>query len=405
MDEGAKFLGDVRLAAGDDRMSETGDGAAPARDLEAVVDLLYEAVTDSSRWEPFLKACAEAFDSGAASIIITDGRMANGVFSVLYNLDPAKLGRAIQLSHADPRVTYSFERPGQPFSDYRVIPAEDLDNSPMAIECLGPSGMKYTLGVAFVDEETMTAVAVYRSPEARVYDEVETERYGFLVPHLRRAVRLALQFLKLEQEKWTALGVLDSMPMGVAVTDAECHLLHVNTAARLVLDSQDGLLARHGQLWGGTPDLSAELRAAIRRAVEGQAPHQAMAVPRREGSPLQVRIGALRRDSLLAGQPITLAQPVAVLYVTDPDQPQETMRDLLQRLYGLTPREVELAALLAKGGRLDDCATKMDISIPTARTYLRAMFAKTGAATQADLIRLILSAPAWTPPESGNTGE
>lgn len=367
------------------------------RSLEPVIDRLYEAVTDTSRWEAFLKAVAEAFDAPSASIIITDGGMINGVFSALYNLDPVLLDRVIQLGPTDPRVGYSFARPGKPFSDYREISAEALDNSPMSTEVLGRCGLKYTLGVAFVDAETLTAIAVYRPPAAPMFDEAESARFGILVPHLRRAVRLVCQFLKLEREKWAALEVLDTMAMGIAVVDAEGNLLHANVFARQILDRQDGLSLRHNQLWASVPQASMELRTAIRRAVEDGAYHQAMALPRRVGGPLMARVGGLHRNTL-AGQPVALSQPVAVLYLSDPDRPQETMLELLQRLYGLTDREVELASRLAGGARLDDCVQSMGIAMPTARSHLRAIFGKTGAATQADLIRLVLSAPVWTPP-------
>jgi DNA-binding CsgD family transcriptional regulator len=378
-------------------------GGTAACGLERAVDLLYEAVTDSARWEPFLKTCAETFDATAAALSIFESSWNGSVFSVRHNMDHVVYGKYVEHIHADPRLPMLEAKPGMAVSDHLELPQSAFDASPLYTEVMRPAGIEYGMGVHLPMEGLNAGFVICRPPAARVFDEAEVARFGVLVPHLRRAVRLVVQFLKLEREKWAALSVLDQMPLGLAVADAESHLLHANAAAGEILERRDGLLARHGQLWGGTPELSNRLRGAIRAAVEGAAPHQAMTLPRREGAPLLLRIGALHRNTL-AGQPFVLTQPVAVLYLTDPDRPQETMPELLQRLYGLTEREVELAARLAQGARLDDCAAAMDISMPTARTHLRTIFAKTGAATQADLVRLVLAAPVWTPPAARNGG-
>ena len=381
-------------------MSEKRQGGAEwGHDLEGVVDLLYEAVTDSAKWVPFLKACAESLDATSASLNIFEASWNGSVFCVHHNIDPTVYGKYVEHVRTDPRLPIMDAKPGMALSDHLELPQSVFDSSPLYTTVLRPGGIEFGLGVHLPMEGLNVGFVVNRPPDGRVFDREETGRFSLLVPHLRRAARLVVQFLKLEHQKWAALEALNGMPLGVAVTDAESHLLHANVAARQILDAQDGLLVRHGQLWGDTPESSNRLRLAIRRAVAGESPHQAMTLSRQAGTPLLLRIGALHRN-FLVDRPLSLERPVAVLYVTDPDRPQETMPELLQRLYGLTPREVELAALLAKGGRLDDCAETMGISIPTARTFLRTIFEKTHAATQADLIRLVLSAPVWTPPKS-----
>jgi DNA-binding CsgD family transcriptional regulator len=51
-------------------------------------------------------------------------------------------------------------------------------------------------------------------------------------------------------------------------------------------------------------------------------------------------------------------------------------------------------AALVDGERLDDYADRQQISINTARTQLKQIFAKTGHGRQADLIREALANPA-----------
>ena len=63
---------------------------------------------------------------------------------------------------------------------------------------------------------------------------------------------------------------------------------------------------------------------------------------------------------------------------------------LLAGAFGLTPAEARLAAALAGGGRaMPEIASALGISRETARSQLRAVFAKTGAGRQAELVGLL----------------
>jgi DNA-binding CsgD family transcriptional regulator len=66
----------------------------------------------------------------------------------------------------------------------------------------------------------------------------------------------------------------------------------------------------------------------------------------------------------------------------------------MQQLYQLTPKESEIAALLAIGQTLEEIATANGVTEATVRTQLRAIFAKTGTSRQAGLVRLALSGAA-----------
>ena len=58
--------------------------------------------------------------------------------------------------------------------------------------------------------------------------------------------------------------------------------------------------------------------------------------------------------------------------------------------YGLSYAEAKLATQLANGGSMEDAAERMGISIHTARTQLKSVFAKTGAKRQSELVAMLL---------------
>ena len=63
-------------------------------------------------------------------------------------------------------------------------------------------------------------------------------------------------------------------------------------------------------------------------------------------------------------------------------------------LYRLSPAQVRLARLIVDGHDLAGAADLLSVSINTLRTQLQRIFDKTGARTQAALVRSLLSADA-----------
>jgi len=64
---------------------------------------------------------------------------------------------------------------------------------------------------------------------------------------------------------------------------------------------------------------------------------------------------------------------------------------LLRRVFGLTPAEARLAALMGEGKALEDAAEKLGVKRETARNQLKAIFAKTETNRQGQLIALLSS--------------
>jgi DNA-binding CsgD family transcriptional regulator len=62
---------------------------------------------------------------------------------------------------------------------------------------------------------------------------------------------------------------------------------------------------------------------------------------------------------------------------------------ILQTAYRLTPAEARLAQAVSGGLSLAEAANQFSITAATARSQLKAIFAKTGATRQSDLLRLV----------------
>ena len=61
----------------------------------------------------------------------------------------------------------------------------------------------------------------------------------------------------------------------------------------------------------------------------------------------------------------------------------------LAQLFDLLPSEARLALALARGMSIAEAAVDLGITVESARTYSKRIYAKTGARGQADLVRFV----------------
>jgi DNA-binding CsgD family transcriptional regulator len=76
--------------------------------------------------------------------------------------------------------------------------------------------------------------------------------------------------------------------------------------------------------------------------------------------------------------------------LADPGLPADTPLQALRKMFGLSEREAEIALLISSGMRPATAAVRMGITLNTARTHLKHVFQKSGAASQAELVRIVI---------------
>ena len=64
---------------------------------------------------------------------------------------------------------------------------------------------------------------------------------------------------------------------------------------------------------------------------------------------------------------------------------------VFSEIYKLTPAEGELVQLLAQGRSLEEAAAFRSVTLNTARSQLKQIFAKTGTRRQSELLQVVLS--------------
>jgi DNA-binding CsgD family transcriptional regulator len=86
--------------------------------------------------------------------------------------------------------------------------------------------------------------------------------------------------------------------------------------------------------------------------------------------------------------------PIAALIIDEPSAQRDQNLSILRDKFVLTPAEAKLALEMCKGDGRTKAATRLGISVNTARTQLTNIFEKVGVSRQAELIAALIKAGA-----------
>jgi DNA-binding CsgD family transcriptional regulator len=214
------------------------------------------------------------------------------------------------------------------------------------------------------------------------------EETGQITEDLRQDLELAWRIhgngATLTRKRALVDGVHDQLAAGVMVVDQEGTILSASTAARRLLRPENGLTAADGRLHAAAPDAAVALADALNGS--GVARNgRVIPIPRSARRPLIVLVAGPTPSA-----PRILDRRTEVsLVLLDPEAAPGTNETLLEGLYGLTPREAELALLMLKGLTLEEAARRLRVTTNTVRTLLKRVRAKTDSRSQADLLRCL----------------
>ena len=248
---------------------------------------------------------------------------------------------------------------------------------------------RYTMTTKLFDAGPIFfSFAVSRSPRQEPFDSRARHLLEGIQPHLRRAAAVYAQLRSLRQEIETSRNILDNVDTALLVLDAEATVLRLNRAAEVLLRSKGSLGFIQGKLVGLRHGETAHLHALVRSVVlggESGGHGGAMVLTDEFGNRISITVLKMVRHSTFLEKP---DQPLALITVSALTG-SAPAQDRLAALFGLTRAEALLAREVADGKRLREVSLDRGVGMPTLRTQLRAVFAKTETTRQADLTRLV----------------
>lgn len=359
---------------------------------------------DSSRWPQALARLGDAL--GGSGVIITDhvlpGTIADlACVRVAPEVPDYIMGRL--QGPANPLVSGLPTLPQQVVLALdQVIAPDRLHRSPIyapLYSLLQQLGLHHLLA-AVLDRSDGRALALSLSRHAArgPFTAEETSLLGRVLPHLAGAALVRRRLAGLLAAAEAPRDALELLDRGVILLDAAGRMAHANAVAANVLARRDGLAVdRAGCLVGARSDDTARLRRLIRAAAvagagAGLEAGGVATLPRPQGRAYVVQVLPLAgATDLAASVPYLACRPEAALLLADPDARPAPPEHRLRQAYGLTRAEAALAARLVDGLSLAEAAGVLGIGRNTAKTQLKAVFAKLEVERQTALVRRVLA--------------
>jgi DNA-binding CsgD family transcriptional regulator/PAS domain-containing protein len=281
--------------------------------------------------------------------------------------------------------------PGKIFLSDQHMDQTKLRKSEYYNDYIRPQDKVHAFGVFLLKEGDRSLVlGVQRGERAGAFGEEQARLMGILAPHVTRAVQVHRKISGITVEKEWALGTLDQLRMGVILTNSTGAPLFVNRAAEHFLVSGQGINTHQGRLALPNMAETARFYQLIADAAQGapgtnRGGDMRIALP--DGEPLHCLVMPIPLE-LSARLDVALASGCVAIFLSQPSGLQLPPKRLAA-LYGLTPAEARLAGQLAALKSMEQAADELCVTVHTARSQLKSIFAKTGAQSQSELLMLL----------------
>jgi len=272
-----------------------------------------------------------------------------------------------------------------------IISRDEFCRTDFYNEWCRPQGVEAVIATNLLLEGPLsTVIAAYRPYAEGDFDATETRLFAELIPHLQRAVRLQLRLADLDGQLEGSAEILDRLVQGVILVDAEARVIFANRAAESMLRAGRGLVLGRAGLRAEIPGETRRLRRMIADCAEPRPGRGGaggrLRLSREHGMPLTVLVAPHHTRFCW----IDVVRPRAVLFIADPEATAALSQQWLREDFGLTSAEAAVAVDVLEADGLRAVASRLGISLATARTHLAHVFDKTGTRRQAELVRLLL---------------
>lgn len=365
--------------------------------IDTLLTHVYESVLAPDGFHQFVAAFIDLFQLKAAMLLTVNsqthevkGLWMEGLqekWMTLYAMEYAAEDMLARHIHSAPIATF--------YASNLDLPANEVRDSRFYREWVEPQGVAWASGAIVLHEGPwLTQMMLQRTPQQPPFTREELELFNLLMPHLQRAIQMRQRFAELQLGQNLLISGMDVIAMPAILIDEFCRAAHCNRAAATLLQGRRDLWLEDAHLFSRSGSVTQQLNLEITKAIHasqgaaGDIPGVVL-VPRRGQRDLMVLISPMR----MASRPEVRSG--ALLFVFDPEASPHVRAELVQRLFGLSEAEAQLAVAICSGLTPEAASVERGTSLNTVRSQLKSIFAKTGTSRQADLVSVLLSSPAY----------
>lgn len=367
---------------------------ASADEALQLVQSIYDVALGHEDWPSVIRKISAASGGHSGLLRLVDCRRAEVGFVATYGYEQSQIDSYRKhFIHIDPYADHLAAAPaGSLLQAEQFAPLALRQHTEYFTDYERPGDRCYALGSPLGRErDFLLYLGLSRGKRAGPYDADTLAFIRSLLPHMLRAVQIQRLIGNAVDAQRLSEAALERLRIGVVLMDSALSVRFANAAAVDYARTFNLGLAESG-LTLPSPRFNDRLQRLISGALAAGLPGTT-----ESGGDLTYSrpgIGALqlRVFPLLSGpEPGLLGQRVQVaVFLVRPGPPNLDAGQLAEQ-FGLTAAESRLAVRLAEGRTVAEAAKVSGISLATARTHLRNIFAKTATSRQSELALLLLT--------------
>lgn len=362
--------------------------------LFELIGEIYDAALDPGLWRDVVGRAGRFVGGPAASIFSKSPIAGTGNVYYEFGIDPYYRDLYFQeYVTLDPATTgHYFADIGEPVATADLMPYEEFLETRFYEEWAKPQGLVDF--VSAVLDKSLTSAAlfgVFRHERDGIVDDETRRRMRLIVPHIRRAVLVGKLIDLKSAEAATFADTLDGLSAGICLVNSSGRIVHANAACHVILDAGDLFSTAGGRLVARDAESDQSLQRLFAAAGGGDAAigTQGIALPltapdgtRYVAHVLPLTSGARR----LTGVAYTA---IAAVFIRKTILETPSPPEVIARTYKLTPTELRVLLAIVEVGGVPEVAGALGVAETTIKTHLGRLFVKTGAARQADLVKIV----------------
>lgn len=380
--------------------------------LSELIGLIYEGATDPSRWtKDILPAVADYIQAPECFLYTPAHVPQNGGYMFYHGITQDQVDLYFNKHQSeDIWVAAAIEKKmvyeGNVILGEELVPRERWLASKTYNECFyrDENMAQMLTSIVFGMDTTHSMPAVcsfFRGLHHADFCEKDRTRLQLVLPHLSRSLGVMQRLRSAELTVATSLAALDRLSSGVLLIDDSGAVAFANRQAQQILENDDGLLLcklSHAAGFGNLVAQNAAADTAIHHAIRATlnrdpyaTPHfsTCITVPHTSGlANYTLQFSALGNHIEFGGGYGSFS---AIIFMSDGAQKVMIDPTLLQSGYGLTPTEAKVAIALFEASSAQEVAEILKISLNTANTHIKRIYAKLGVDTRARFVKLLLA--------------
>jgi DNA-binding CsgD family transcriptional regulator len=347
---------------------------------------LMNGAFETPLWSTFLEKLRQHTQADYASLIFRPpGLPSNTVFHLFTgDRSPPVIQQLYRDSFykQDPTPYHEMSE-GRVYALGELLRSDDPAHAAYVKAVMVPSGMNVIRMMRVIEPSGVNAwlTITRRKQDFKPKDD---SLLNSIAPYLRSVLR---SFVALERERTNAVlagDAIQRLRFGWITLDAAGHVLEADAQGRYIL-AKSGALRRdaHGFLKGASLRQGREILEAIKTlASASNARPRAMILSRDPW--LDMLLVPASRNSISAK-----SVPAVVAYVHSDSSLSSDRCEQLAQLFDLLPSEARLALALGRGMSIAEAAKELSLTVGSARTYTKKVYAKMGARGHPDLVRFV----------------